>query len=87
VLADKRAILDAVKPEATKYEEQISYAPDRSGQDVGCAIDASKIQKEPNWSPIETFESSIRETVQWYLDNQQRCLHVQDGSYKGVILA
>jgi dTDP-glucose 4,6-dehydratase len=52
--------LDHVKPEATKYEEKIAYVPDRSGLDVGYAIDACKSRKELNWLPIETFESAIR---------------------------
>jgi len=75
-------ILDDVRPKARKYEEQINYVADRPGHDMRYAIDASKIQKELGWSPEETFESGIRKTVQWYLDNQEWCQHIQDGSYQ-----
>jgi dTDP-glucose 4,6-dehydratase len=53
---------------------------------VRYAIDASKIQKELNWLPTETFETGIRKTLEWYLDNEGWYKHVLDGSYKGVIL-
>ena len=76
------AILDEVKPKAEKYEQQIIYVTDRPGHDMRYAIDASKIKKELGWSPQETFESGIKKTVQWYLDNQAWCQHVQDGSYQ-----
>jgi len=76
------AILDEVKPKAEKYEQQIIYVTDRPGHDMRYAIDASKIKKELGWAPLETFESGIKKTVQWYLDNQAWCQHVQDGSYQ-----
>ena len=66
----------------TPYSSLITYVADRPGHDRRYAIDASKIAKELNWEPIETFESGIRKTVQWYLDNQQWCKNVQDGSYQ-----
>ena len=69
------------------YKDLITFVKDRAGHDERYAIDATKIQKELNWTPRETFESGIRKTVQWYLDNQDWCLHVQDGSYKGAILS
>ncbi|WP_321324730.1 dTDP-glucose 4,6-dehydratase [Thiomicrorhabdus sp.] len=75
-------ILDKVKPKETKYEDQITYVADRPGHDMRYAIDASKIQKELGWTPQETFESGIKKTVEWYLDNQAWCKHVQDGSYQ-----
>ncbi len=75
-------ILDEVKPKDSKYAEQITYVADRPGHDMRYAIDARKIQKELGWIPLETFESGIRKTVQWYLDNQAWCKHVQDGSYQ-----
>lgn len=75
------SILDEVKPKSTKYAEQITYVADRPGHDMRYAIDASKIQKELGWTPQETFESGIRKTVQWYLDNQEWCQRVQDGNY------
>ena len=71
------------KPEGIKhYKDLITFVTDRAGHDVRYAIDASKIAKCLNWTPLETFESGIRKTVQWYLDNQGWCQHVQDGSYQ-----
>lgn len=64
------------------FEGLITYVKDRAGHDIRYAIDASKIQKELGWMPQETFESGIKKTVQWYLENQQWCQHVQDGSYQ-----
>jgi dTDP-glucose 4,6-dehydratase len=54
---------------------------DRPGHDVRYAIDATKIARELNWTPEETFESGIRKTVEWYLNNQQWWQRVLDGSY------
>lgn len=65
-----------------RYEDLITYVKDRPGHDLRYAIDASKIAKELNWTPDETFETGLRKTVQWYLDNQTWCQHVQDGSYQ-----
>jgi dTDP-glucose 4,6-dehydratase len=76
------SILDEVRPKAAKYEDQITYVSDRPGHDMRYAIDASKIQKELGWTPQETFESGIRKTVEWYLNNEEWCQHVQDTSYK-----
>jgi dTDP-glucose 4,6-dehydratase len=74
------------KPVGIKsYKDLITFVTDRAGHDARYAIDATKIQKDLNWTPIETFESGIRKTVQWYLDNQDWCGHVQDGTYKGVL--
>jgi len=64
------------------YKDLKVFVEDRPGHDMRYAIDASKIQKELGWTPQETFESGIRKTVQWYLDNQVWCKHVQDGSYQ-----
>jgi dTDP-glucose 4,6-dehydratase len=64
------------------YKELKVFVKDRPGHDMRYAIDASKIQKELGWTPQETFESGIRKTVQWYLDNQAWCQRVQDGSYQ-----
>ncbi|HDY86234.1 MAG TPA: dTDP-glucose 4,6-dehydratase, partial [Methylophaga sp.] len=66
-----------------QYQDLITFVTDRAGHDVRYAIDASKIAKELNWTPLETFESGIKKTVQWYLDNQDWCKNVQDGSYQG----
>ncbi len=66
----------------TQHSTLITHVKDRPGHDMRYAIDASKIQRELGWTPQETFESGIRKTVQWYLDNQAWCQHVQDGSYQ-----
>jgi len=71
------------KPEGVNhYQDLITFVTDRAGHDVRYAIDARKIANELNWTPQETFDSGIRKTVQWYLDNQDWCHHVQDGSYQ-----
>lgn len=75
-------LLDEMVPKTQSYREQITYVADRPGHDRRYAIDAGKISKELNWQPIETFESGIRKTIVWYLDNQQWCKRVQDGSYQ-----
>ncbi len=67
---------------ADSYKSLITHVTDRPGHDRRYAIDASKIAKELGWKPKETFESGIRKTVQWYLENQQWCKNVQDGSYQ-----
>jgi dTDP-glucose 4,6-dehydratase len=77
------SILDTLVPKDTLYAEQITYVTDRPGHDRRYAIDASKMCKELNWQPQETFETGLRKTIQWYLDNQLWCQHVKDGSYQG----
>ena len=67
----------------TKYTDLITLVKDRPGHDQRYAIDASKIERELGWVPLETFESGLRKTVQWYLDNLEWCRRVQDGSYQG----
>lgn len=64
------------------YKGLINYVADRPGHDQRYAIDASKIEKDLSWVPQETFETGLRKTVEWYLDNVKWCQHVQDGSYK-----
>ena len=64
------------------YSSLITFVTDRPGHDLRYAIDSSKIQRELGWQPEETFESGIRKTVQWYLDNLEWCRRVQDGSYQ-----
>jgi len=63
------------------YLSLITYVRDRPGHDLRYAIDASKIANELNWTPIETFDSGIRNTVIWYLDNKKWWSNVLDGSY------
>ncbi|QEY59580.1 dTDP-glucose 4,6-dehydratase [Pseudomonas sp. C27(2019)] len=64
------------------YSQLMTHVADRPGHDRRYAIDASKIENELGWVPAETFESGLRKTVQWYLDNLQWCQRVQDGSYQ-----
>jgi len=65
------------------YADLITYVKDRPGHDVRYAIDASKIAKELDWTPAETFETGIRKTVEWYLNNETWWQRVLDGSYAG----
>ncbi|MFB9145463.1 dTDP-glucose 4,6-dehydratase [Halomonas alkalicola] len=77
------ALLDELAPsQYSPYANLITYVADRPGHDLRYAIDADKIERELGWRPEETFESGIRKTVQWYLDNQEWCRRVQDGSYQ-----
>ncbi|MFC1237540.1 dTDP-glucose 4,6-dehydratase [Vibrio sp. F74] len=70
------------KPDSiNRYLDLITYVPDRPGHDVRYAIDATKIEKTLNWKPEETFESGIRKTVEWYLNNNNWWARVLDGSY------
>jgi dTDP-glucose 4,6-dehydratase len=77
-------ILDELKPQSTgqKYETLITFVKDRPGHDLRYAIDAAKIERELGWKPQETFETGIRKTVEWYLNNLDWCRRVQDGSYQ-----
>ncbi|QUI69739.1 dTDP-glucose 4,6-dehydratase [Pseudoalteromonas sp. M8] len=75
-------ILDEIKPKPTKYSEQIIFVEDRPGHDMRYAIDASKIKNELDWQPKETFESGLKKTVLWYLENEQWCNNVLSGEYK-----
>lgn len=64
------------------FKRLITFVKDRPGHDMRYAIDASKIEKDLNWTPVETFETGLRKTVKWYLENKTWCQHVQDGSYQ-----
>ncbi|KGK23230.1 dTDP-glucose 4,6-dehydratase [Vibrio navarrensis] len=79
------ALLEEYRPEkpagVTSYDSLITYVKDRPGHDVRYAIDASKIERELGWKPAETFESGIRKTVEWYLNNQAWWSRVLDSSY------
>jgi len=78
------ALLDELKPRADgkPYQEQITYVTDRPGHDRRYAIDARKIEQQLGWKPAETFETGIRKTVQWYLDNPQWVGNVLSGGYR-----
>ena len=78
------ALLDELRPRADgkPYAEQITYVIDRPGHDRRYAIDSTKIHRELGWKPAETFESGIRKTVHWYLDNSGWVANVQSGDYR-----
>ncbi|SIT68307.1 dTDP-glucose 4,6-dehydratase [Ectothiorhodosinus mongolicus] len=70
------------RDDVNSYKDLITYVADRPGHDQRYAIDASKIKKDLGWVPAETFETGLRKTVEWYLNNATWCQHVQDGSYQ-----
>lgn len=78
------ALLDDMQPrsDAAPYASQIRFVSDRPGHDRRYAIDARKLQAELGWMPAETFESGLRKTVRWYLDNPQWVRDVQSGAYR-----
>jgi len=78
------ALLDKLVPDSPHipHEQLITFVADRPGHDVRYAIDADKIARDLGWLPQETFESGIEKTIRWYLENNEWCQHVQDGSYQ-----
>lgn len=80
-------VLDELQPrsDGKKYGEQIAFVTDRPGHDRRYAIDARKIEAELGWRPAETFESGIRKTVRWYLDNADWVENVTSGSYRNWV--
>ncbi|MDD5478779.1 dTDP-glucose 4,6-dehydratase [Rhodoferax sp.] len=78
------ALLDELRPrtDGKPYQDQITFVTDRPGHDRRYAIDARKLESELGWRPTETFETGIRKTVQWYLDNPEWVAHVQSGAYR-----
>ncbi|MEY3224812.1 MAG: hypothetical protein RL565_1002 [Pseudomonadota bacterium] len=78
------SILDELKPrsDGKSYSEQITFVKDRPGHDRRYAIDASKVEKKLGWRPAETFDTGIRKTVQWYLDNPNWIDGVVSGAYR-----
>jgi dTDP-glucose 4,6-dehydratase len=81
------ALMDELVPQrpsgCTSHTELIKHVPDRPGHDRRYAIDGSKVEQELGWRPSETFESGIRKTVTWYLENMNWCQRIRDGSYRG----
>jgi len=77
------SILDELRPRVNSkpYDQLITYVKDRPGHDFRYATDASKIKNELGWAPRETFETGIRKTIQWYLDNEDWWRKIQDHSY------
>jgi len=78
------SILDEVRPKSdgTDYADQITYVADRPGHDRRYAIDAEKLSNELGWRPEETFETGLRKTIQWYLDNPAWVANVTSGAYQ-----
>ncbi len=80
------ALLEELAPAhpegVTRYADLITYVTDRPGHDVRYAIDAGKIDRELGWRPQETFDSGLRKTVQWYLDNDAWIEGVTSGAYR-----
>jgi dTDP-glucose 4,6-dehydratase len=80
------SVLDELIPNkfnsVSSFSELITYVKDRPGHDVRYAINANKIKKDLGWEPQENFESGIRKTVEWYLNNKAWCENIQNGSYQ-----
>jgi dTDP-glucose 4,6-dehydratase len=77
-------ILDELRPrESGKYEDLITYVADRPGHDLRYAIDPSKLMNELGWKPQENFDTGIRKTVQWYLDNEWWWKPIREKKYSG----
>jgi dTDP-glucose 4,6-dehydratase len=77
-------LLDEMRPDSphAPHANLITYVADRPGHDKRYAIDAGKIERELGWRPLETFETGLRRTVAWYLDNEDWCRDVQSGGYR-----
>jgi len=79
-------LLDELRPKAAgSYRDQITFVKDRPGHDRRYAIDARKLERELGWKPAETFETGLRKTVQWYLDNQGWVQDVMSGEYRNWV--
>ena len=83
------SLLDELKPrsDGKSYRAQIAFVADRPGHDRRYAVDAGKIERELGWRPAETFDTGIRKTVQWYLDNPAWVANVQSGAYTNWVAA
>lgn len=81
------AILDELRPRADglSYGEQITFVKDRPGHDRRYAVNAEKAERELGWKPRETFETGLRKTIQWYLDNQEWVEGVTSGAYRAWV--
>lgn len=76
------SILDQLVPTSIKYDSLIKFVADRPGHDLRYAIDATKIQQDLDWTPLETLDSGLYKTVKWYLDNKRWSASVNNGDYK-----
>jgi dTDP-glucose 4,6-dehydratase len=84
VVQDICRLLDEMRPDSphAPHSKLITFVADRPGHDARYAIDAGKIERELGWRPIETFETGLRRTVAWYLENEEWCRDVQSGGYR-----
>jgi dTDP-glucose 4,6-dehydratase len=80
-------VLDRLRPreDGKSYADQIIFVADRPGHDRRYAVDASKIEKELGWRPVETFETGLEKTINWYLDHQDWVTNIQNGAYRDWI--
>ena len=78
------SLLDEISPRenGSSYSDLITFVKDRPGHDFRYAIDAGKIRNDLGWSPNESFETGIRKTIHWYLDNQNWWKTIQDNNYR-----
>lgn len=76
------ALLDELAPSPEPYARLVTFVADRPGHDLRYAVDAGKIGRELGWRPAESFESGLRRTVCWYLENRDWCARILDGSYR-----
>lgn len=76
------ALMDELVPEGAPHADLITFVTDRPGHDWRYAIDASKVERELGWTPRETFETGLRKTVRWYLENGTWCERVRSGKYR-----
>ena len=78
------SLLDEISPRknGSSYSDLITFVKDRPGHDFRYAIDAGKIRNDLGWSPNESFETGIRKTIHWYLDNQNWWKMIQDNNYR-----
>ncbi|AXC76705.1 dTDP-glucose 4,6-dehydratase [Salmonella enterica] len=79
-------LLDEIVPKEGSYRDQITYVTDRPGHDRRYAIDAGKISRELGWRPLETFESGIRKTINWYLNNAEWCCRIRETGFQHGLL-
>ena len=84
LVSDLCDLLDELRPKADgrSYASQITFVKDRPGHDRRYAIDTAKIERELAWTPVETFASGLRKTVQWYLEHSSWVAHVTSGDYR-----
>jgi len=78
-------VMDSLLPGSASYERLIEFVPDRPGHDRRYAMNIGKIRRELGWSPRENFDSAIRKTIQWYLDNAEWVEQVTSGAYRDWI--